>query len=556
MAVAEATLINAGIQAGLVDAATVSRLRPLARSQRCSLLEALGRELRLPPAAFWQALARLRGLAWAELSRLSVAQAHLQRLPAALLHKHAMLAMRSDSGAEWLVVTDPDDRLGPQACARLLGQELPLALAEPEAMAALLQRETGRAPAGAARAVDEDATGLFDRLLKEALLRRATDIHLEADEAGHPVRLRVDGVLQDWGMPLARKLGEALVSRIKVLAGMDISESRSPQDGALKFAAPGWEGSAVDLRVASMPTLHGERLTLRLLGAGSGSALTLGALGMPAQVLQPLRAILDRPHGILFVTGPTGSGKSTTLYAALRELDCRRLNILTVEDPVEQQIAGISQVGVGLKVGFGDALRAFLRHDPDIILVGEVRDFDTADTALKAAATGHLVLSTLHTNSAAGALTRLVNLGCERYLIADTLAGVLAQRLVRRLCERCALPADPTPALCAALGLPGSTSRWPDGISPRRACGCPHCLDTGFRGRVGVYEALWVDPELADALAAGASERDLVRLAQRRGSLHALAEDARAKLAAGLTTLDEVRPHLGRADATMETAST
>ncbi|MFT3822169.1 MAG: GspE/PulE family protein [Rubrivivax sp.] len=552
MAVAEGALINAGIQAGLVDAATVSRLRPLARVQRCTLLEAVGRELRLPPSAFWQALARLRGLAWAELPQLAVTEAHQRRLPGVLLHKHAMMPMRDGQGREWLVVTDPDDRLGPQAAARLLGTELPLALADPEAMGALLQRETGRAPAGAARNAEEDATGLFDRLMKEALLRRATDVHVEADEAGHLVRLRVDGVLQDWGLPLARALGDALVSRIKVLAGMDISESRAPQDGALKYAAPGWDDAGVDLRVASMPTLHGERLTLRLLGAGSGAALTLGALGMPAQVLQPLRGILARPHGILLVTGPTGSGKSTTLYAALRELDCRRLNILTVEDPVEQQIPGISQVGVGTKVGFADALRAFLRHDPDIILVGEVRDFDTADTALKAAATGHLVLSTLHTNSAAGAVTRLVNLGCERYLIADTVAGVLAQRLVRRLCGRCALPAAPEPALCRALGLPADTAAWPADIAPRQAVGCPHCLGTGYRGRTGIYEALWIDAALADALAAGASERELVRLARAQGRLHALADDARAKLAAGLTTLHEVRPHLGRIEDSAE----
>lgn len=548
MPVAEGALINAGIQAGLVDAATVSRLRPLARVQRSTLLEAVGRELRLPPSAFWQALARLRGLPWAELGAWTVADELQRRLPGVLLQKHAMMPLRDPQGTAWLVITDPDDRLGPQAAARLLAQDLPLALGDPDAMAGLLQRETGRAPAGLARNPDEDATALFDRLMKEALLRRATDVHVEADDAGHQVRLRVDGVLQDWGLPLPRALGEALVSRVKVLAGMDISEARAPQDGALKFNAPGWDDGAVDLRVASMPTLHGERLTLRLLGAGSGAALRLEALGMPQQVLQPLRDILARPHGILLVTGPTGSGKSTTLYAALRELDCRRLNILTVEDPVEQQIPGISQVGVGVKVGFADALRAFLRHDPDIILVGEVRDFDTADTALKAAATGHLVLSTLHTNSAAGAVTRLVNLGCERYLIADTVAGVLAQRLVRRLCARCAQPAAPEPALCRALGLPADTTAWPTGVVPRHAPGCPHCLGTGYRGRVGLYEALWLDGTLADALAGGAGERELLRLARQGGRLHALADDARAKLAAGLTTLGEVRPHLGRSD--------
>jgi type IV pilus assembly protein PilB len=545
MPVLEGTLINAALQAGLVDASTVSRLRPLARAQRVGLVEAIGRELRLPPVAFWQALAQQRGLPWLELARTQVAEAALRRIPAVLLQKHAMVPVRDEAGQEWLALSDPEDRLGVQAAARLLGAEPRLALADPEAVAALLQRETGRAPVGLVRGAEEDATQLFDRLMRESLLRRATDIHVEAAEGGHEVRLRVDGVLQAWGLPLARGLGEALVSRIKVLAGMDISESRAPQDGGMKFSIAQWDGDAVDLRVASMPTRHGERLTLRLLGSGSGAVLTLDALGMPAAVLAPLREILARPHGIVLVTGPTGSGKSTTLYAALRELDSRRLNILTVEDPVEQDMTGISQVGVGLKMGFADALRAFLRHDPDIILVGEVRDVDTADTALKAAATGHLVLSTLHTNSAAGAMTRLVNIGCERYMIADTLAGVLAQRLVRRLCPRCAQPCQPSAEELRLLGL----QTLPPDAPWRRPVGCPHCLGSGYRGRVGLYEGLWLDPALAEAVAAGVGERELVQLALARGRIYRLLDDARAKVLAGLCSVQEVLPYLHDPDA-------
>ncbi len=540
MAVNEAALINAGLHGGLVDAATVARLRISARTQRTTLLDAVGRELKLPPVAFWQALARQRDLAWVDLSSATVDPTAFKRLPPVLLQKHAMMPMRDTNGAEWLVVTDVDDRVGVQAATRLLGREPRVALGDADAMTVLLQRETGRGPLSAARAPEEDATALFDRLVKDSLLRRATDIHVEALEGGHQVRLRVDGLLQAWGVPLARMLGEALVSRIKVLSGMDISETRAPQDGSVKFTVPGWEGSAVDLRVASLPTYHGERLTLRLLGTGSGTILALDALGMPPCVKEPLRAVLARSHGILLVTGPTGSGKSTTLYAALRELDNRRLNILTVEDPVEQQIPGISQVSVGTKVGFADALRSFLRHDPDIILVGEVRDADTADTALKAAATGHLVLSTLHTNSAAGAVARLANIGCERYMVADTLAGVLAQRLVRRLCPHCNAPCQPDAAALDLLGL----RSLPESAQLRRPVGCPHCLGSGFRGRIGLYESLWINDVLCEAIADGVPESRLLQMARAQGMLYALSEDARAKVLAGQTSLDEVRAYL------------
>jgi type II secretory ATPase GspE/PulE/Tfp pilus assembly ATPase PilB-like protein len=549
MPVHESMLLSAALQAGLTDPATVSRLRPLARAQRISLLESLARELRLPPAAFWQALAQQRALPWLDLAGLQADEALLRRLPAVLLQKHAMVPVRDAQGQGWLAVSDPDDRIGPQTVQRLLGIELRSGLAEPDALSALLQRETGR-PAqstGSPRAAEEDATQLLDRLMKDSLLRRATDIHVEAGEPGHALRLRVDGVLQPWGLPLARTLGEALVSRIKVLAGMDISESRAPQDGGMKFAIAQWDGDAVDVRVASMPTRHGERLTLRLLGSTSqgGNVLGLDQLGMPPDVLEPLRERLARPHGIVLVTGPTGSGKSTTLYAALRELDHQRLNILTIEDPVEQEMAGISQVGVSAKMGFAEALRSFLRHDPDIILVGEVRDADTADTALKAAATGHLVLSSLHTNSAAGAVSRLVNIGCERYMIADTLAGVIAQRLVRRLCGHCALSRPLAAAERALLG----DAPWPADAVQRVPVGCPHCLGTGYRGRLGLYEGLWLDADLAAAVARGAGERELSRLARQRQRLYALADDARAKVLAGLTSLAEARAYLHRDEA-------
>ncbi len=305
----------------------------------------------------------------------------------------------------------------------------------------------------------DDPVALFDRLLKEAWLRRASDIHVEPGKESCRIRLRVDGVMQPWGPALARPQGEGLVSRIKVLAAMDIAETRATQDGGMAHRIAGWDGDPVDLRVASIPTRFGERVTLRILKSDAGP-IGLDALGMPPFMLEALREVLARPHGIVLVTGPTGSGKSTTLYAALRELDLGCLNVLTVEDPIEQFMAGVSQVQVSAKVGFAGALRSFLRHDPDVVLVGEVRDFDTADTALKAATTGHLVLSTLHTNSALGVVSRLADIGCERYLLADTLVGAIAQRLVRRLCRRCRREVDACAEARALFGVaPGEPLR-------------------------------------------------------------------------------------------------
>jgi type IV pilus assembly protein PilB len=344
--------------------------------------------------------------------------------------------------------------------------------------------------------------------------------------------------MQPWGPALARPQGEGLVSRIKVLAAMDIAETRATQDGGMAHRIAGWDGDPVDLRVASIPTRFGERVTLRILKSDAGP-IGLDALGMPPFMLEALREVLARPHGIVLVTGPTGSGKSTTLYAALRELDLGRLNVLTVEDPIEQFMAGVSQVQVSAKVGFAGALRSFLRHDPDVVLVGEVRDFDTADTALKAATTGHLVLSTLHTNSALGVVSRLADIGCERYLLADTLVGAIAQRLVRRLCRRCRREVDACAEARALLGVaPGEPLRL---YEPG---GCPACVGTGYAGRIGVFESLWMDGELADAVARGAAEGELLHHAHQ---LYRLVDDARAKVRDGHTSFAEARPLLGRA---------
>ncbi|MDR1889605.1 MAG: type II/IV secretion system protein [Zoogloeaceae bacterium] len=527
----EATLIQAGLQAGLFDNAALARLRPVARARRQNLLTTLATDLALPQAAFYLALSELRGLPYARLSEWPVDEHLLARLPATLLKRHPMAAVRSPDGLPHLAVANPDDALGVETARRVVGA-LPLAVAEPEALTSLLYRLRG--PEAVVAGEVEDPVQIFERIAQEALLRRASDIHIESIEVGAQVRLRVDGRLEIIGAPLAKHLGDALISRIKVLSGMDIAEVRAPQDGGLIYTPGGnAENAAIEMRVASAPVKFGERVTLRVMKSDPNRQ-KLDSLGLPPSMAARFREALGHPHGIVLVTGPTGSGKSTTLYCALRELDAEHLNILTAEDPIEQVIPGVSQVQVGSKVDFAGALRSFLRHDPDVILVGEIRDLDTADVALKAATTGHMVLSTLHTNSAPGAVTRLSDIGCERFMLGATLRGILAQRLVRMLCPRCRRQREASATEKRLLRVEETDAP----LTLWDPVGCPHCLGSGYRGRIGLYEALWVDAPLAAAISAGADEREIAAAAT---DYWRLADDAREKTLAGLASLADVR---------------
>jgi len=529
--VSETTLINAGVQAGLIDPQALPSLKLEARRERIRLLEAVQRAGRFPQAALYQSLADLRGMPFLLPHEVQPDRALLARLPAQLLERHPMVPVCRD-GSHLLVLGNPDDSLALDAAQRATGRRLRPALAAPETLRAALRAARGRDEAAEPEAAAVDAVALFDEIMKDAHLRRATDVHFEPDEHGVRVRLRVDGQLQEFHRPLGRGEGEAVVSRIKVLANLDIAEQRVAQDGGLGYGVQGWNLPPVDVRVATIPTRFGERATLRLLGQGA-DATALEGLGMDEQMLAALRAATSRAHGMLLVTGPTGSGKSTTLYATLHEIDRHALNVLTVEDPVEQLVPGISQVQVSNKVGFAAALRAFLRHDPDVILVGEIRDLETAETALKAAMTGHLVLSTLHTNDAVGAVARLADIGAPHYLIGATLIGIVAQRLVRRLCPHCRHRREAHAEERARLDADADAVLW-----LYEANGCPLCLGTGFLGRIGLFEALWVDRALGELIARGAREERL------RGALGAghrtLWHDARAKVLAGITPLAEV----------------
>ena len=388
----------------------------------------------------------------------------------------------------------------------------------------LLSTATGDETSPAVRIVNE--------LLREALARGASDIHLDATEQGGRVRCRVDGVLGDVRDTDAATHA-AMIARCKVLATLDIAERRMPQDGRIQVVVA---GHRVDVRIATLPTQHGERAVLRLLDT-SAARLDLSALGLSDATLAALREAVRMPHGLILVTGPTGSGKTTTLYAAVSELDRERLNVVSVEDPVEYALDRVAQTQVNprIELTFARALRSILRHDPDVIIVGEIRDRETAEIAIQASLTGHLVLASLHTNTAGAAITRLVDMGVEPFLLASSLRGVLAQRLVRQLCVHCRVAHPTTHAEAALLAVHAIS-----GVAQLySATGCGQCNHTGYRGRMGLYRWLPVTADIAQAIHARVPDVALEASATAAG-WPALATDATRHLPGGATSASEV----------------
>lgn len=371
---------------------------------------------------------------------------------------------------------------------------------------------------------------LINAMLGEAIKEGASDIHIETFENQLVVRFRVDGVLREILRP-NRKLSSMLVSRIKVMAKLDIAEKRVPQDGRITLRIA---GRAVDVRVSTMPSSHGERVVLRLLDKNN-ARLNLEDLGMTGHNREHFSSLIRKPHGIILVTGPTGSGKSTTLYAGLTEINSRDRNILTVEDPIEFDLPGIGQTQVNPRVDmtFARGLRAILRQDPDVVMVGEIRDVETAQIAVQASLTGHLVLSTLHTNTAAGAITRLEDMGIEPFLLSSSLLAVLSQRLVRTLCDDCKVAHTPTPQEAEILGItdPKSTTIY----SPATCSSCNH---TGYRGRTGIHELLIVDEQVREMMHDGQGEQAIEKYI--RQSTPSIREDGCNKVLKGVTALEEV----------------
>ena len=442
-----------------------------------------------------------------------------------LLH-HRVCPRRFDASGALVVASAPDSlRSSERDLAHLYECRVVFEPVAAEELERLVERLTTRAErtielARAGTQTDDLTTDVRDLanqppvvryvnlLVRDAYDASASDIHLEATRNGLSARFRVDGVLAPAPEPPAH-LHHAVVSRLKLLAELDIAERRRPQDGRIRVRL---EARELDLRVSTVPTMHGESVVLRLLDHG-GRPVTLDELGMAAEVLATMTGLSARPHGMLLVTGPTGSGKTTTLYAALQHRDSAREKIITVEDPIEYQLAGITQMPVHRQAGvtFATALRAILRQDPDVVMIGEMRDRETAEVAVQAAMTGHLVFTTLHTNDAVSAIPRLLDLGVPDYLVAATVEGVLAQRLVRRRCTRC----------------------------QGRDHACGDCRGTGFRGRVGIFELLAVSDPVRDAITSRATRAQLSALAVEEG-LVPLRIDGERKVAAGLTTAEEV----------------
>ncbi len=371
---------------------------------------------------------------------------------------------------------------------------------------------------------------LINAMLSEAIKESASDIHIETFENALQIRFRVDGVLREVLKP-NRQLASLLVSRIKVMAKLDIAEKRIPQDGRISLKIG---GRAVDVRVSTMPTGHGERVVLRLLDKNA-ARLNLKDLGMSEDIRKSFSQIIEKPHGIILVTGPTGSGKSTTLYAGLSQIDHKERNILTVEDPIEFAIEGIGQTQVNTKVDmtFARGLRAILRQDPDVVMVGEIRDLETAQISVQASLTGHLVLSTLHTNTAAGAITRMEDMGVEPFLLSSSLLGVLAQRLVRTLCPHCRETHLPDAEERKLLALPENNT-----LPIYKAVGCTECSFKGYRGRTGIHELLYVDDSVRELIHNGKGEQAIEKLIRK--STRSIRRDGFNKVMDGQTTLEEV----------------
>ena len=372
-----------------------------------------------------------------------------------------------------------------------------------------------------------------DLLLSQAVKSRASDIHIEPQERSMAIRMRIDGVLRDM-VPPPRKMQAAVATRVKILSEMDIAERRLPQDGRFKIKASGRD---IDVRVSAIPTIYGEKVVMRILDARAVNH-ELDQLGFEPKLLKEFKTILSQPHGIIVVTGPTGSGKSTTLYSALNYLKDATRNITTVEDPVEYRLAGINQIQVKpeIELDFALCLRAILRQDPDIILIGEIRDKETIEIAIKASMTGHLVLSTFHTNDAPSAISRFVYMGVEPYLLASTLNLVIAQRLVRRVCERCKEPVKLGADVLRCLKIDPAKAK---SVTFYHGRGCSNCEKTGYQGRLPIFEFLVVDNEVREQLTAGASEPKIRQMSRQKG-YGGLLDSGVNKIFEGLTTAEEV----------------
>ena len=380
-------------------------------------------------------------------------------------------------------------------------------------------------------AEDVSVVQMLEMIINQAIKTSASDIHIEPNEFDVRIRYRIDGSLQQVFNP-PKKLQSAIISRVKIMASLDIAETRLPQDGRIRHQMG---DKKVDMRISTYPTFYGEKVVMRVLDVEKAK-ISLPALGLTGETHDRYMKIIKNPNGIILVTGPTGSGKTTTLYASINEINSEELNIITIEDPIEYELPGINQGQVNPKAGvsFSTALRSILRQDPDVIMVGEIRDVDTGALAIQAALTGHLVFSTVHTNDAAGAITRLINMGIEEFLVASTMRGVVAQRLVRKLCNECAKRYRPTEIELKALGLKPS-----DDIIFRKPVGCMSCRKTGYRGRIGLYEVLIPNQAIVDMILNGGTSAE-IKIEAVKAGMKTLRLEGLEKVKMGLTSIEEI----------------
>lgn len=493
-----------------------------------------------------QALAELHKLRFLDLGRRSVAEPWVLSLPENLCRRKRFLPIGEVEGHLVVAVADPADRTVLNELNERIKKPIQTVVSPPSQIDAALARIYARARAQGAQSMGISSltpgaqmtniagmnmVEVVDSIIDEAVDRRASDVHVEPEETRLRIRMRIDGrLVEARAYPLEAAAG--MISRIKVMSTLDITERRKPQDG--RFSHKSFDQS-IDVRVATAPTINGERVTLRILGTDRGR-LDFHQLGMDLELEQALKRIIARPHGIVLITGPTGSGKTTTLYTALQEINTIDKHIITVEDPVEFHIPGVNQIQVDHDNGvtFSGALRSIVRHDPDVIMVGEIRDHETASLAIEAALTGHLVFATLHTNSAVGAITRLLDMKCEPYLISSAVIALMAQRLVRRICERCKKPYIASQAERDLLDVPAEREQ----VEIYRGQGCARCLRGGYYDRVGVFEFALFDRGLGELVLERAPTAKLHEYVLAHGS-RSLRMDAMIKVLGAWTTLEE-----------------
>jgi type IV pilus assembly protein PilB len=498
-----------------------------------------------------EALGDQLGLPVVDLNTVAIAPETVRLLPRAVAHRLGVIVLSTSGREVTVAVVDPTDVVAlDDARLHTRAAELRVTVATESQVRDHLVRvwslsedasdittffeEVDLEPAdsedGASAVDDAPTVRLVATLLADAVRAGASDIHVEPQRSDLRIRYRVDGVLRDV-MALPRSAMASISSRIKIVSGLDIAERRLPQDGRTRFVV---DGRPVDARVSTLPAVHGEKVVVRLL-TRPDQLPPLDGIGLSPAQLADLRRVVAAPQGLVLVTGPTGSGKTSTLYSLLGEVDTVERNVVTLEDPVEIQVPRITQLQVHDRAGltFSRGLRAVLRQDPDVVLVGEIRDTETAELAVRASLTGHLVLTTLHTNSSVAAMTRLVDMGVEPYLVGSSLSAVVSQRLVRRPCPSCATEDEPDPGLLAALGL----GALPEGATPVRGTGCAECGQSGYRGRFGVFEVLPVGQDLRRVLGADPSE---AAVAAATSGLVTVRDAALAKALAGETTLEEV----------------